>query len=113
MRLPFFILLCFCTFGCKTVPPASHQVWGKLGFQIDKVSTNQDYEFCITDTPELREKVLKLDASVRFMASPGRIGCKKGQVLCIGSTASPKYKRRLYNLCRIDFVQRIELTHWE
>jgi hypothetical protein len=110
----FHFLLCFSILlSCKSLPPDSDPIWNKLGFKLQDLPSHQDYEFCINDTPTLRSKVLQADHSVRFMESPGRIGCKKGQVLCIGNTSEPKYKYRLYQLCRLDFVQRIELTHWE
>jgi hypothetical protein len=65
------------------------------------------YEFAIPDEERCRTEVLAIDPSVRFMSgSRGRIGARKGECLCIGSTG-PESRRALAALCKLPYVRRI------
>jgi hypothetical protein len=122
-----FIALMWSTlvllFACHRtkLPPATDPLWQKLKFsltQLDAMGKGQsgtsiDYEFCIPNRAEHKAEVLRADSTVQFYTSPGRIKCARNQLLCIGNTRSPEYKRRLFKLCSLDYVQSIEQTFWE
>lgn len=71
------------------------------------------YEFCIPDRSDAVNQVRRIDASVRFQRAAGRIGCSKTQLLCIGSTHQPGYRRVLANLADLPYVARIEQAFFE
>lgn len=67
------------------------------------------YEFCIPDDRAARAEVLAIDPSLRLQpGSPGRIGCRAGQVLCIGDTHQPGWRDVLRRLAALPYVSRIE-----
>lgn len=71
------------------------------------------YEFCIPDRRYAIARVRAIDASVEMHRSPGRIGCRADQLLCLGSTHQHGYREVLEGLARLDFVERIEQSHFE
>lgn len=72
------------------------------------------YEFCIPDTSENRREVSAIDTTVRFMPGvSGRIGCEKGQCLCIGSTHQTNFKTVLKRLAELQYVERIDECFFE
>jgi hypothetical protein len=73
-----------------------------------------DYEFCIPASAELLEEVTGIDTGIKVMkSSKGRIGCTTQQWLLINSTHSKGWKQKLYNIARLDYVDRIVETHYE
>ena len=67
------------------------------------------YEFCIPATPGHLAEVQGIDPSVRAQpGSPGRIGCRPGQVLCLGSTHQPGLAVGAGAPRRPDYVARID-----
>ncbi len=72
------------------------------------------YEFCIPADSARAAEVLAMDPSLEFYdTSPGRIGCSDTQTLCIGSTHQPEWRSILERLAALDYVTRIDQTHWE
>lgn len=110
-------------YACRTTENPA--VWQKVRFQFDqldregltgppggKVALN--YEFCIPADTKSWRMVQRIDTTARqYEGSRGRIGCQKGQLLVIGSTHQPNYKRVLYQLAQLPFVERMEPTFWE
>jgi hypothetical protein len=72
------------------------------------------YEFCIPDTVQNRTEVKRIDPTVKFFAqSPGRIGCRESENLCIGSTHQKDYRWVLQRLAELTYVQRIDECFFE
>lgn len=73
-----------------------------------------DYEFCIPANESILNKVMQIDPGVRVMkSSKGRIRCTDQQWLCINTTHSPDWKKKLYAIASLSYVERIEETFYE
>jgi hypothetical protein len=73
-----------------------------------------DYEFCIPARHEYIEKVKRLDPTLRvYLGSKGRIGCSRGEALCIGNTRKPNWREVLLKLADLPFVKRINQAYFE
>lgn len=67
------------------------------------------YEYCIPDTPQCKAEVKSIDPTAKFMlGSSGRIGCVKGECLCIGSTHQKNFRQVLRSLGELRYVKRID-----
>jgi len=67
-----------------------------------------DYEFCIPAGARFREEVASIDQSARFLGkSRGRVGCRSDEVLVIGNTHQPDFRRVLARLAELPYVERI------
>jgi hypothetical protein len=66
-----------------------------------------NYEFCIPAQAKSLATVQKIDPSLIYSRSPGRIGCQKDQYLCIGSTHQPQWREVLLQLAALSFVEKI------
>lgn len=72
------------------------------------------YELCLpSDNALLREARLADPSLEIYDRSPGRIGCSDRQVLAVGHTGLPDYERRLLDLARLTYVERIEQALFE
>jgi hypothetical protein len=82
---------------------------GPAGGKVDV-----SYEFVIPDTGDSRAQVSTIDPTVRFMpGSKGRIGAKKDECLCVGSTHQPGYREVLRALAELPYVTRIIECYFE
>lgn len=73
-----------------------------------------DYEFCIAADEVVFQKVIQIDEAVKLMmSSKGRIGCSKQEWLCINSTYSKDWEKKLYALASLKEVLLIRETHYE
>ena len=73
-----------------------------------------DYEFCIPADPAFKAKVQVIDATLTIYAeSPGRIGCKADEFLCIGNTGQPNFREVLLQLAALPKIERIEPAWFE
>ena len=73
-----------------------------------------DYEFCIPADQQILDQVMKIDQGIRVMkSSRGRIGCTDQQWLCINSTHSAGWKKKLFAIASLSYVERIEETFYE
>ena len=85
---------------------------GLTGPDGGKVSVH--YEFCIPRAEKNWEEVHSIDhTAVKYDTGSGRAGCDKTQWLIIGDTRQRNYKRVLYNLAALPYVNLIEETFWE
>jgi hypothetical protein len=99
--------------------------WQKITFDIFRLDESGlygqpdgkralSYEFCIPDTVQNRSEVKRIDPTVKFFAgSPGRIGCKEHENLCIGSTHQKDFRGVLQRLAELTYVQRIDESFFE
>lgn len=66
------------------------------------------YEFCVPANARAYEEVKQIDPSVRIQpGSRGRIGCGKGQTLCIGTTHQPHWREVLKRLSSLSYIAEI------
>ena len=70
------------------------------------------YEFCIPNTASAKQAVSKIEPTIRFSNSPGRIACSRSELLCLGET-NDEYKRVFMELTKLQFVEAIEQTFFE
>jgi hypothetical protein len=99
--------------------------WQKITFDVSELDESGlygppdgkralSYEFCIPDTVQHRTEVKRIDPTVKFFAeSPGRIGCKENENLCIGSTHQKDFRGVLQRLAELTYVQRIDESFFE
>ncbi len=86
--------------------------YGLLG--TGKAKHALSYEFCIPDTTQCRAEVQSLDPTLQVMpGSPGRIGCKDNESLCVGSTFQPNFKEVLQRLADLTYIQKINERFFE
>ncbi|HAE39146.1 MAG TPA: hypothetical protein DCG57_10980 [Candidatus Riflebacteria bacterium] len=72
------------------------------------------YEFSIPDTDACRAEIKAIDKTVQFMpGSRGRIGARKGECLCIGSTHQDDFQYVLRALAEKSYIARIIECHFE
>lgn len=72
------------------------------------------YEFCIPREEEKVTEVKRIDPTVEvYASSPGRIGCSSGEYLCIGNTHQPGFRKVLYRLAALDYIERIDQAFFE
>ncbi len=72
------------------------------------------YEFCIPDQIEVITAVTAIDPTLDLIrSSPGRIGCGKDQILCLGHTHQPNYRQVLEQLDRHPQVGEIQEAVFE
>lgn len=115
----------FLAFACQR-PPAHEDpaVWKKVRIDFKALDENGlagnsggkvavNYEFCIPKEKKKWRQVQKIDPTAQRTTGKGRIRCSDAQWLIIGSTHQARYKRVLYELARLPYVERIEETHWE
>ena len=84
---------------------------GLRGPQDGKVAL--DYEFCIPREEKYRKEVESIDPSLKLHTARGRIGCGRGQYLCLGNTHQENYREVLYRLAQLSYVERIEQAFFE
>ncbi len=114
-----------CTHRAQPVPADDPDVWSKIkidfknldveglsGSDSGKVAVH--YEFCIPADDPHWKTVQAIDPTAqKYPGSSGRVGCGGSTCLVIGSTHQKNYRRVLYNLASLSFVERIEETFWE
>lgn len=72
------------------------------------------YEFCLPADPKLEAQVRRIDPTIQvFKSSPGRIGCREGEYLCVGHTHQPNFKTVLLKLAKLPYVKRIDQAFFE
>lgn len=73
-----------------------------------------DYEFCIPANPDALAEVSRIEPDVRVMKnSKGRVGCTDEQWLCIANTHDPAWKKKLFAIAALPYVERILETFYE
>ncbi len=84
---------------------------GLIGPDSGKVAL--DYEFCIPREERYLEEVKRIDPTVQIQRAAGRIGCSRGEYLCLGNTHQKNYRKVLYRLAKLEYVERIERAFFE
>jgi hypothetical protein len=103
---------------------STNAVLSKITFDLDRISPtgligregswrSLSYEFCIPRQPETLTEVQSIDPSLHISRSPGRIGCRADQYLCIGETRQPQWRDILLQLVRLDYIERIDEFYGE
>ncbi len=114
-----------CTHRTQPPPPDDPAVWSKI--KIDFKNLDADglsgpasgkvavhYEFCIPTDDQHWKMVQAIDLTAqKYPSSSGRVGCGGSTWLVIGTTHQKNYRRVLYDLASLSFVERIEETFWE
>jgi hypothetical protein len=120
--ISFFLLL---VMACSPrTQPEDGTVWKKVKINLSRFDTEGlsggadgkvagNYEFCIPKEEKKWKTIQKIDATAQKNDGRGRIGCTDQQWLVIGSTHQKNYRRVLYELASLDFIEKIEETHWE
>ena len=121
---PFLFLLIVILFSSAfQCPKKTDKVnQAKIQFDYSAIDDNGlrngevavDYEFCIPADQKILDHVMKIDQGIRVMkSSKGRIGCTDQQWLCINSTHSAGWKKKLFAIASLSYVERIEETFYE
>ena len=72
-----------------------------------------DYEFCVPADPEILAAVQRIDPTVSFSESPGRVGCRAGQVRCQGNTHQRNWRDVLERLAARPEILVIQRCYFE
>jgi hypothetical protein len=73
-----------------------------------------DYEFCLPRSELLIARVRQIDPSLSiYEGSPGRIGCRDNEVLCVGNTHQVGWEKVLGRLAAEPAIRRIVRTFFE
>ena len=125
----FFLILFLIVYpffsDCRAGEPAQISPRTKITFNLEQLNENGlygphdglralNYEFCIPGDSLHEAQVRRIDRTiVIFKTSRGRIGCTKGEYLCVGSTHQPDFKTVLVNLAKLPYVKRIDQAFFE
>jgi len=75
---------------------------------------NMDYEFCIPAKDSYAKRVLHIEPRALILAqSKGRSGCSDKEWLCIISYHDQGWKKKLFAIASLPFVEKIQETHYE
>jgi hypothetical protein len=119
----FYLILAFIMLSAFQCPRKMQKIMlSKIKFNYSKIDDNGlrngevavDYEFCIPANESIVQEVLSIAPAIRVMKnSKGRIECTKQQWLVINSTHSPEWKKQLYAIAYLDYVENIIETFYE
>jgi hypothetical protein len=105
--------------------PEDPAVWNKVKIDFNRLDENGlagppdgkvavNYEFCIPADDKNWNEVKKIDGTAQVQkGSKGRVGCTENQWLVIGSTHQKNYRRVIYDLASLSYVQQIQETFFE
>jgi hypothetical protein len=75
---------------------------------------NVDYEFCIPAKNSYAKRVLHIEPRATILSkSKGRSGCSDKEWLCIISYHDGAWKKKLFAIASLPFVEKIQETHYE
>lgn len=108
--------------ACAGRPPrlSTAAALAKIRFDLAEIAPNGlmgppdglrslSYELCAPATESVIQQIQAIDPSLQiYRQSPGRIGCRADQVLAIGATHQPRWRRVLLDLARLPYVRRID-----
>lgn len=73
-----------------------------------------DYEYCIASPQAFRDQVAQIDSTARFHeGSPGRIGCRTGEIRVSGNSHQPGFRAVIERLGALPYAVRIEPIWFE
>ncbi len=116
--LPFII-------GCYNGNFISESALAKITFDLSELSLDGllgtgdglhslSYEFCIPANSQVVAEIKQIDATIHlYPNSPGRIGCRQDQYLCIGDTHHPQWREILLSLAKLPYIEKIEQSWFE
>jgi len=119
------VLLIVVAIYFVTTRPNDATIWKKVEtdmgqFDADGLRGPTDgkvavsYEFCIPDNDVNKNQVRNIDQTVQFMSgSRGRIGALPQQCLCIGSTGQKNFRKVLFALASLPYIDRIIVCDFE
>ena len=114
--------------GCGPHPPqdqSQQQEAAKIKFRLDDIHADGlhgppdglrsvAYEFCVPAEERVYQEVRRIDPSVQIQpGGKGRIGCGKGQALCIGTTHQPRWRAVLEKLSSLPYIAEIRECFFE
>ena len=125
-----FAFWCGSTFifgiACHRKPvPENPEIWKKIQIDFRRLDENGltgpiggkvavNYEFCLPANEKYWKKIKQVDQTAQKQpGAKGRVGCDGRQWLVIGSTHQPNYRRVLYELAALPYIDRILQTFWE
>ena len=125
LAICLFLSSCLFFSECRAEDPPPPDPLSKITFNLEQV--NQDglwgppdglralhYEFCIPGDADHEAQVRQIDPTLQiFTESRGRIGCRSGESLCLGSTLQPDFKAVLIRLASLPYVKRIDQAFFE
>ena len=119
----FYLLIGITLLSAFQCPRKMQKVMlSKIKFDYSKIDDNGlrngavsiDYEFCIPANDSIVQEVWNIAPSMKVMkSSKGRIGCTNQQWLVINTTHSPEWKKQLYAIAYLDYVEEIIETFYE
>ena len=75
---------------------------------------NLDYEFCIPARDAYAKKVLHIEPRAQILQkSKGRSGCSDSEWLVIIANHDDAWKKKLFDIAALSFVERIKETFYE
>lgn len=73
-----------------------------------------DYEFCIPANEDVLADIQKIEPDVRVLkGSRGRVGCTGMEWLCIINTHDMEWKKKLYAIAALPYVERLAEVFYE
>lgn len=112
--------------ACSQKPaPEDPAVWNKVKIDFNRLDENGlsgppdgkvavSYEYCIPADDKYWNEVKKIDGTSQIQkGSKGRVGCTANQWLVLGSTHQKNYRRVIYELASLTYVQQIQETFFE
>ena len=97
----------------------------KIQFDLDRLDTSGlqgppdglralHYEYCIPNQVDVIDKVMAIDPTLQIQGhSPGRVGCSEDELLCLGHTHQPDYRKVLKRLAGLSEVREIREAFFE
>ena len=120
--LTIFLVIITTLFAFQCPRKMQKMMLDKITFDYSKIDEQGlrngevavDYEFCIPASQDILNEVMAIDPGIRVMKnSKGRIGCTKQQWLCINSTHDVEWKKKLYAIAYLGYVEQIAETVYE
>jgi hypothetical protein len=122
----YILIALLFAIGCTPkVQRNDPSVWKKIKLDFRNIDNNGfagpadgkvsvHYEFCIPQTIKYWKQVQKIDSTAQLLSgSKGRIGCSNAEWLIIGHTDQPQYRRVLYDLAALPYINTIQEVFWE
>jgi len=106
--------------ACQAQPPGrTAAATAKIAFDLDRLNSrglygpadglrSLSYEFCIPARQRYIDEVHGIDPDLRiYRQSPGSIGCRNNEYLCMGETHNRAWRKTLTALAALSYVKQI------
>lgn len=127
LSLIWVVLLAFHMIACTQPKSKSVAIdpLDKINFDLSRLNEEGllgppdglralSYEFCIPADETFALEVKSIDPTLNVAKeSSGRIGCSDSEYLCVGNTHQKNYRRVLFKLANLKYVNRIEQSFFE